>query len=93
MRGKRAKQLRKLAATLLRKHGISPVDLKQNYNQEMNCISWEPATGKDGKLIRDPDGQLLLAPKKKHGTITHAHAFMIAYRRLKKHYKSKGSLK
>jgi len=90
MNGKKAKRIRRMAKALLKAHGVNPNEGKNEYNQAMNTTAWanfiDPETG---VLAKDPDGNLLLKPKRNPGTVTHAHKETVAYRRMKKIIKEK----
>jgi hypothetical protein len=76
MRGKQAKQLRRIARMV-----VGEEEYKKNvnvYDQQQNCHSWENV----GKV--DPDGNPVLSYVKKPGTITHANAYRRFYRQLKR---------
>jgi hypothetical protein len=97
MNGKRAKSLRRLALMLLQKEGITGGDGYNQYKQVKNCVSWEPAY-KDGKphdsennlgraRTKDPDGNYLITPIQKPGTIFTQWKFRIIYQNLKRLWK------
>jgi hypothetical protein len=70
-------------------HNIKLNDGWNEYNQEENCISWEPAFDDKGFPLRDPEGDALIQPLKKPGTIYCAHKQTIIYKNLKDRYKRK----
>lgn len=89
----RAKKLRRLALQLLLRQGISGGEGRNEYYQEENCVSWEPAIDKNtGMRMRDPDGIPLLASVKKPGTLHCAWKFRAFYKQLKKSYKRKDAI-
>ena len=69
MRGKRAKAIRRRTGELLKALNIQNSEGYNEYEQLQNCVSWELAEGRDGKLLRDPDGGYIRAPKKTPGTV------------------------
>jgi hypothetical protein len=91
MRGKRAKLLRKAAASVCQ--NILKVKLSDGYNvynQARNMRGWVPMTDADGFPMKDPDG----TPLKKlvddlPGTITSAWKFRTMYKNLKAQYKKR----
>jgi hypothetical protein len=97
MNGLTAKRLRQLAHTIAIAQGMNPAEGYNQYNQESNCISWEPAY-KDGhrhdfdepennvghERMKDPDGVPLLGSYYKPGTLHHAHKVTVLYKHLKK---------
>jgi len=106
MNGLTAKRLRQLAHNLVLAGGHSPGEGYNQYNQESNCPSWEPAY-KDGhrhifegetagflnamhERAKDGDGNDLLGMFNNPGTIHHAHKVTVLYRHLKKLWKATG---
>lgn len=85
MRGKKAKRLRRLAASIRQKQGSEGNYSEEFYHQSRNCRSLEPDIEH-----RDGDGVPMLRPVLNPGTITHASQFMRVYRALKKMSKRGG---
>ena len=101
MNGKRARWLRKLALNIVLAQGESGGVGYNEYNQESNCPSWEPAyadkhrhnfddpTKNDThERMKDPDGVPLLAMFNNPGTIHHKHKVTLIYKHLKKMWKA-----
>jgi len=88
MRGKRSKQLRKLAEVYVTKQEKKPLGTGYNeYRYVNNRIDWVPATDADGWPMKDPDGENLIKPESVPGTIFCMYLFRMVYQRLKKaHY-------
>jgi hypothetical protein len=100
MNGLTAKRLRQLALQLVISQGFSGGDGYNQYDQEANCVSWEPAY-QDGhqhvfegeaagfvnaihERMVDPDGTPLFGMFKNPGTLHHKHRVTIVYKGLKK---------
>lgn len=106
MNGLTAKRLRQLAYQIVLASGESPGEGANQYHQESNCVSWEPAyedgyrhdfSGVAGDLVNachsratDPDGLPLLGMFKNPGTLHNAHKVTQLYHHLKKLWKSTG---
>ena len=101
MNGKRAKWLRKLALNIVLAQGESGGVGFNQYNQESNCPSWEPAyvdkhrhdfedpTKNDThERMTDPEGTPLLGMFNNPGTIHHKHKVTLIYKHLKKMWKA-----
>jgi hypothetical protein len=100
MNGKTAKAIGKLALTIVNMEGISGGEGKGRYQQEMNCIVWEPAytdghrhdfDDPDNNLgherMCDPDGNKLLGQFRNPGTIRTKWTYRIVYQNLKRLWK------
>jgi hypothetical protein len=106
MNGLTAKRLRQLSHAIVLSQGDSPGEGLNQYNQESNCVSWEPAyedgyrhdfSGKAGELVNachpratDPDGNPLLGMFKNPGTLHHKSKVKLIYKALKKLWKETG---
>jgi len=91
MRGKRAKKLRRIALqyvlTVMKK---SAGEGRNEYNQAMNRIEWEPMLNPEtSHPMMDPDGFPLMKPGKAPGTITSAWHWRVMYKSLKKQWKNR----
>jgi len=87
MRGKRAKALRKLAATYvttIMKKSLG--DGYNVYNRAMNSKGWDSQLDDKGLPMKDPDGVLLMKVVNKPGTITSDWKWRNLYRILKKRW-------
>lgn len=58
MNGKIAKRLRQLAVDLLATQGFSAGEFHNQYDQESNCISWEPAYEDGHRHVFDVDEEV-----------------------------------
>jgi hypothetical protein len=106
MNGLTAKRLRQLAHAIVLSQGESPGKDANLYNQESNCISWEPAyedghrhtfDGPEAAFVnalhpraKDPDGNPLLGMFHNPGTLHHANKTRVIYNHLKKLWKQTG---
>lgn len=90
MNGKRAKRLRKLAERILQTENIGWGEGYRKYHQAKNRNSLEPAMGKAGKQMKDPDGVPLVTVVKRPGTYYTAWRFRQVYQKLKMLWKKTG---
>jgi len=89
MNGKRAKAIAKRTREFLLALNISLGEGYNEYHQDDNCMSWELAKGRDGRLLKDPTGYYLRKPVMNPGTIRTKWKFRLFYRWLKRMYKAK----
>ncbi len=87
MNGLTAKRLRNLAYELLAREGISGGEGYGKYDYIDNCISWEAAYDEHGMRMRDPEGQPLLKPVRKPGTMYTQWKWRRVYQNLKRLWK------
>ncbi len=103
MNGKITKRLRRLAIKLLATQKLSAGEFANQYDQESNCASWEPAyvdghrhdfDNDDNNLgherAKDPDGNDLLGMFKNPGTLHVKQRGEVVYHALKKLWKETG---
>ena len=84
MRGKKAKILRRMAASYVKHQLKKPLGEGYNlYHQADNRISMEPVLDEDGYPRRDEEGVPLVAPKPMPGTIHCGWHVRVIYQKLK----------
>jgi hypothetical protein len=88
MRGKKAKQLRKLAHLICRQKNIPAGKGYNEYDQAYNCVGWKTATNSVGEVIFGPDGMALRqVVRDLPGTVVHAWELGRIYKELKRQWK------